>query len=58
MYTFSLDEEAAAILKEVPKTKKSKFVSDAVKVKSRTFEAPPVKEAPKIEVPRTFRVKI
>lgn len=53
LYTYSLDEEAANILKSIPKTKKSAFVSEAVKMKARMLEEPP-----KIEVPKTFRVKL
>ena len=52
LYTYSLDEEAATILKEIPKTKKSQFVSEAVKLKARMLEQPV------IEAPKTFRVKL
>lgn len=53
LYTYSLDEEAATILKEIPKTKKSQFVSEAVKLKAKMLEK--TQEVPKIA---TYRVKL
>ena len=37
--TYTIDEDAEAILKEIPKKKKSEFVREAIKLKARTLES-------------------
>lgn len=51
-YLFSLDEETAAIIKEIPKTKRSAFVREGIKLKIREVQQPEQKivEKPRAKV--------
>ena len=57
--TYTIDEDAERILKEIPKKKKSEFVREAIKLKARTLEGD-AKEPPKqVEKPiPTVRIRI
>ena len=56
-HAFKGDEETDAILREIPKMQKSKFMKEAIK----TYVSPETRETvekPVIEAPKTFRVKL
>ena len=50
-YLFSLDEETASILKQVPKSKRSEFVREGVKLKAKTLDEPKQAETKEKETP-------
>ena len=57
-YLFSLDETTAAIIKEVPKTKRSAFVREAIMLKTRSLEPETPIETPAPKSIPTVRIKI
>ena len=58
-YLFSLDEETADILKQIPKSKRSAYVRDGVKLKARTIDGEkpeePEKKTEIINLPKTIK---